>query len=321
MKIKKEYIILGVILIVLIGFLIFQNTTSNTHYKLPKIKKVERADIKKVILTKPDGTITLERENEKWYILPEKYPADQEKVDKILDVITDFAITDLVSESKNYVLYELDDEKKINVKALSSDGKVLLDFDMGKHANTYNHTFVKLKDNPDVYHAKGNFGYDINKKVDDLRDKQVLKFDKNEIFSITLNNNKEELILEKEVEKVDVNADSEEPAEDKSGTPPEETWRSNLGRIIKKDEITNMLNTLADLKCDNYIEGKTKSDFKDPMYTLVIKGTKDYTISIYEKDDSKYSVISSENEYPFMLSSWKTEKFMKNYDDLYEEEK
>ncbi|MBN2533094.1 MAG: DUF4340 domain-containing protein [Spirochaetales bacterium] len=310
MKIKKEYIILGVIVIILIGFLIFQNTSNKTHYKLPKINKVEKDDIKKIILTKPDETITLKKENENWRILPGQFPADPAKIDRIVNVVTGFTITDLVSESKNYGLYELDDENKINLKAFSADDRILLEFDIGKKANTYRHTFVKLKDNPNVYHAKEIFQYDVPKTVDEFRDKQVMKFDRSEIYSITLNNNKEELIVNKEMENVDVTDE----------TRPSEIWKSGPGRKVRENEITTMLDTLAGLRCENYIEGKNKADFKNPIYSLIIKGTKDYTISIYKKEDTKYPAISSENDDPFMLSAWKTEKFMKEYEDLFEDE-
>lgn len=319
MKIKKEFIILGVILIILIGYLVFQNLVKKTHFKLPDIEKIEEADLKKIILEKPDETMTFEKENEKWYITPQKYPVDKTRIDDIVTIITEFTITDLVSESRNYVLYELDDDQKINIQAYSTDGEILLNVDVGKSADTYNHTFVKLHDNPNVYYAKENFKHDVNKKLDELRDKAVMSFEKDKIYSITLNNTKEELILNKEMENAGVNIQDGNAAENPDAAP-KEIWKSHLGQKIKEDEINTILDTLKELKCDYYIEGKKKTDFETPIFTLLAKGTKDYMISIFEKEDNKYPAFTSENDYPFLLPGWKTERFMKEYSDLFDDE-
>jgi len=66
---------------------------------------------------------------------------------------------------------------------------------------------------------------------------------------------------------------------------------------------------------------------------LKLKGSKDYMIKIFpkleKKEDEKeegsgaekYPAISSENSYPFLLTSWKAEQVMKKPEDLIEEEK
>ena len=57
-------------------------------------------------------------------------------------------------------------------------------FDMGKTAPTYQHTFIKLPDNPNVYHARGNFRNSFDLTIDDMRDKTALSFDPSIIWKI-----------------------------------------------------------------------------------------------------------------------------------------
>ncbi len=316
-KIKREYIILGVILILLVGYLIFKNS-NKTNYKLPSINKIKKDDVIKVALLKSNKTVVIQKENDKWYIIPEKYPVNGTKIDDMLKILTDLTITDLVSESKNYALYELDDEKKVNVKAYSKDDKIIREFEIGKTASTYNHTFIKLVDNPNVYYAKEDFKSKFDVKADDLRDKTVMKFDLKQITSMTMNNTKEKFAINKTSNNTDIKIDSKNSSSSSSSksseTPSKDVWKTDAGIEVNDDEVSDILETLSNLNCENYINNKTKKDYNFPIYSLTLKGTKEYTILIFKKDGESYPAISSENDFPFLLTSWKAEKMMKKYD-------
>jgi hypothetical protein len=62
---------------------------------------------------------------------------------EMLDTLGGLTLTALVSESKNYALYELDDAQKANVKAWQGD-QLKRDVDVGKAAPSFRHTFVRL---------------------------------------------------------------------------------------------------------------------------------------------------------------------------------
>jgi hypothetical protein len=58
---------------------------------------------------------------------------------------------------------------------------------------------------------------------------------------------------------------------------------------------------------EQYIEDKKKEDLKNPVYVYKMTGKKEYTLSIFakENEDSKqYPSISSENDYPFILHEY-----------------
>ena len=106
-------------------------------------------------------------------------------MDKILKVVTSMTLTDLRSTEKNDSLFGLGKKDGITVKAYK-DKQILREFVVGKTADTYRHTFVKLAGDKNIYAARTSFKSDFDTKVDNLRDKQVMKFDKNEISEITI---------------------------------------------------------------------------------------------------------------------------------------
>ena len=338
-SIKKEFIVLGAIIVVLLGYLLFQSR-DKVHYKVPVLDTVKKENIDKVEIKKSDQTITLVKKETQWLIHPQGYPTDADKVDSIMKTITQLTLTDLAAKSKSYIRFDLTKEKAIHVKAFNKDEE-LRDFEIGKVASTYGHTFVKIKDNPNVYYARESFRSHFDTKVSDLRDKVVMKLDSNEISEVQIEKEGQSYVFAKNVKTVDppeIKLDKPEdnkkeekkegedkPAEVEPPKPEEQiTWLMPDGKKGKKSQLDSLINQLTDLSCQEYIEDKTKEDFKPeaPIYTLKLKGSKDYIITFFPKSETKegeetpqggekYPVISSENAYPFLLSSWKAEQIMK----------
>ena len=79
MKLKKEYIIIAVIIIGLSIYLIGRKT-DRTLYQLPDIPAVAQKDISKIEITKNKESIVLSKKDEKWYIDPQGYAADPHRL-------------------------------------------------------------------------------------------------------------------------------------------------------------------------------------------------------------------------------------------------
>ena len=166
MKIKKEYLILGAAIVVLSAYLIFRSQ-NRSFYDLPKIPAIAGEDIAKIDIEKKGRIVTLKKINSDWKIMPEEYLADKAKVNNMLDSIEKLSLTALVSKSKNYDIYDLSSDKKITVKAWASDGSLLREFDIGKTAESYRHTHVKLPEDFRVYHANTNIRPTFDQKMED----------------------------------------------------------------------------------------------------------------------------------------------------------
>ncbi len=321
MKSKTEYIILGIIIAALAAYLTFQKT-DRTHYELPVIAQLQDADITSIKITKGLEIVELKLKDDMWLIYPEKYPADNAKINPMVDVIKNLTVTAMVSEAESYPRYELDPENKINIQA-EADGNIVRTFDIGKSAPSNRHTFIKLPKDKRVYHARDNFRSKFDQTKDNLRDKTVLRVEKSEIQQVEIKDKEGNLVLSMQQKPVEVaikaETDSESKPADGKKTPtenitPELVWQDADGNPVKESDINNLFNNVSDLKCESFITDKTKADFTDPVYTLTLTGTKTVTLSIFEKinkDDDAYPAVSSENEYPFMFPAYKMDNMVK----------
>ena len=315
MKVKKEYIILAVLILALSLYL-FLRKTDRVRYELPKLPGVAKADISKIEIAKKGAAIVLNRRNGNWNIGPQGYPADTAKVTNMLGIIETLSLTAMVSESKDYTRYQLDDEHKITVRAYIGE-RLTREFDVGKAAPSYRHTFVRLKGNELVYHARENFRNAFDLGVDDLRDKQVLAFDKSEIQEIGITKNNQSMVCTRTAPPVDAGQE----ASVKNSPPREEMiWQSAKGERCDEKTLNRLLAVLSNLRCERYIENKEKEDLVDPLYRIELKGAQDYHLSIFAKrDDEKgYPATTSENNYPFLLPEGRAKSIMKDPVELLE---
>jgi hypothetical protein len=310
MRIKKEYIILALIIIALSVYLIVQKK-DKTHYTLPETENIEKNDISKMVINRKESDLTLSRENNRWYILPHHYPADSGMVESMLDSISTLSLTALASESRNYTSYELDEKNKIEVTAFKEETP-LRTISIGKAASSFRHTFVKLAGDHRVFHAAGNLRNFFDKTVSGLRDKEILKID-DEITELKLRKGADEITIVRTSSPVTSDPDKKKQ-EDQS--PPAQKWETAEGKPAVDSEVDDLVNTLSILSCDEYIEDKAKEDFSSPIYSVSLKGLKEYTISFFDKTDNTYPAVSSQNQYPFFMSSWKAERIMEDLESL-----
>jgi len=318
MKIKKEFVILAALIVLLSLYLVFYNS-DRTKYQLPAVPDIVKKDISKIELTAPKASIALAREDDAWTIGPQKYLADDKKMTRILDVIDTFTLTDLVSESENYIRYELDEENKIRVTAYE-DGEPAIAFDIGKTAPSFRHTFTRLGEDPRVFYADGNFRSSFEQTVDTLRDKNVLSFDKNDIQSLSIVKGETALTFSK----VQVPVEKPEKEGEKTDAPPEtepETelvWQNDKGEKIKQSKIDRLLNALSKLACYSYPDVVKREDLTEAIYTVTLKGTADHSLSLFsklEKDASEYPGVSSQSKYVFAMSASQSDNFMSIFDE------
>ena len=317
MKIKKEYIILVLVIVVLSVYL-YKRSADRTLYELPQIPQVNDKELTKLEITRGETVIVLNKKDDQWYIAPAGYSTDAGKIKDMLDAIKGFSVTALVSESKNYNLYELDEEQKINVKASQGDN-LKLDIDVGKTASSFRHTFVRPSGEDRVFHAQGNLKNAFDVTVDSLRDKTVLSLKTTEIQQLNINKDQQSLAFTRtqvpvEVTSPDANKNTEAAAP--APTPaPKQVWQAASGQPVNESAIIQLLNALAGLRCEKFIDDRKKEDFQSPLFTIALKGAQDYHLSIFPKaaeNDSNYPAVSSGSDYPFELATSQAERIMKD---------
>ncbi|MBN2032039.1 MAG: DUF4340 domain-containing protein [Deltaproteobacteria bacterium] len=300
MKVKKEYFILAVLILALSVYLYFRRQ-DRAQYELPVLEEVPVSEIMKIEISKPQGpVIALERKDEGWVLLPEKYPADKGKITAMLESLRNLTLSALISESKSYERYGLGKEDKIAVKAWTEKG-LKRDFEIGKEAPSFQHTFVKIGGDARVFHARQNLKIRFGQSVEDLRDKTVLVVNLSELEAIELHDGKTSVRL---IRKEGSGGEAADQA----------SWESPEGSV-DDTTLSELLSTLSNLKCSAFIYDKTKDDLKDPIYTITLKGLENHSLTLFAKDEKNRNdnpAISSQKDSPFLLSGHQADRIMLN---------
>ncbi len=156
----------------------------------------------------------------------------------------------------------------------------------------------------------------FNKSAADLRDKAVMAVN-DDISALILKRKTGELLIEKAAAPVSVDV-TEGGDEAAASEEPGPKWTTPDGRKVKENEVDTIVRTLSNFRCDEFIEDRTKDEFKSPIFTVSLKGIKTYTISIFGKQGDQFIAVSSESSYPFLISEWKAKSIMKDSGSLIE---
>jgi hypothetical protein len=312
MKMKKEYLILAVVIAALAVYL-YQRSSDRTHYTLPKLPALAAGDVTRVQMTRGAETVTLARTDGRWVIEPQGWPVDPKTAQEILEAITALNLTTLVSESKSYALYELDDEHKVNVKAWQGD-QLRREFDVGKAATSFRHTFVRPAGDDRVFHAQDNISFRFRMAVDDLRDKAVLTFKPEEIEEIRITQAGATTILTRQP--------AEAPAAGQAAPPA--AWTGADGRTADPGTVQSLLAVLSNLSCEKFINDRDKASFEKPEATIELKGAGERTLKIFaplSAEERSRPAVSSGSDSPFTLAEHQLQQVMKPGEAYFEAEK
>ena len=306
MTVKKEYVILSVVIIALGLYLFFRNT-DRTTYTLPELPTVDAQTLTKIETKRGDQTVVLTRQDEDWFVSPGNYPADIGLVKRMLDVLGQLRVTALVSETQNYSRYELDKGQQIRATAYQDD-KALLTFNIGKAAATMRHTHITLADDPNVYHAQGNFRHDFDQSVESLRDKSILAFNSDDITEFSIESGEQKVALTK------ITPPAAPEDDDKATAPatdpekaPEVKWVTEEGQDVADSDTQRLLSALSRLKCQAYLTDQAKSDLANPAYRIRLNGAEESTLEIFDPADdtaTEFPARSSLRNDPFTLSDF-----------------
>ena len=320
MKIKKEYFILAIVMVSLILYLMLRES-DRTHYRLPAVPGIDGKRITKIEIFTPDESIALSKKDDKWFIAPKAYLADSSKVQSMLNVIESLTVTAMVSSSKNYDRYDLSDDRKISIKAWGGNS-IDREFDIGKSASTFQHTHVRLPEDPNVYHAKGNFRFTFDNKSENLRDLTVLSFDTEDIREIHIGLDNKTIQVSRTEVPVEIEKPQTTQTKDTDTTHPHETksvWQTAEGKNVDDSKVKQVVAYLSELDCERYVEGKTKEAFQDPIYSITMQGAEEYTLLIFtptEGEEKSHPAASSQNDYPFILSDFKVNNIKKKIEEM-----
>ena len=287
---KKEYLILILIIVILAGYLVLKKEDGR-HYTLPVPPPVDTETIDRLTVAQTDQTLDFIRTESGWGVTEHAYPADDEAVDKMLDVLFGLTLSALVSEKQDLVRYELDPSRVLTVTAFQGDTQIM-SFNIGKTAPTFNHTYVMLENDPHIYQANDNFRSHFNKSVDEFRDRQVLAFQEKDIEKITLQTPEKQVVLTARKPAEDETRDSTSVFYYPDGTSPD------------PKTVSNLLSSVSALACDRFVTDLDKADLEasSPRLAVILGNGTSRMLKLFEPDgDESVPATSSMNEYVFFL--------------------
>ena len=301
---KKETIVLIILIVCLSGYLFFK-TDNRDNYTLPEIAEITPKNISSILIEQQQDTVLLKQNDSSWTVSEKEYPADISMVEVLLETVKNLKLSALVSQSQDFRRYKLDKDNRIRVTVFEA-GKETLKFNIGKEAPTGNHTFTMVGDDTAVYHADGNFRLDFDQTADAFRDKMILKVNKPAVKGFTVTQKEKTLTVR---------------AEKPSGSEDDQTvWTSADGSQQDSAAISNFLSSISFLRCDGYRDDKSKQDAegKKAVFTIDIDADQKISLKLFKFYDSeKIFGISSLNDYVFRISEFDYKEILKNIDQLF----
>lgn len=147
-----------------------------------------KENIDEVLIERPEGDLHLVKQGDDWFIGDKKYVGNYNACESFADKFAEVKLLGKVTKSENEAVlakYDLNDEKVYKV-TLSSEGKKLRTFRVGKTTSTNSQVYMMVGDSNDIYMAAGTLQNDCAKSVNEFRSKSVIQIDKDLIQSITV---------------------------------------------------------------------------------------------------------------------------------------
>ncbi|MBI9102212.1 MAG: DUF4340 domain-containing protein [Spirochaetales bacterium] len=287
MKKYLEYIILGVTALACLLYIGFRDT-SEINYTLPSFRMISRDDFTKMEITGGQSSLlSIEKSDAGWMIAEGSYPADSGKVNKLLDAVEDVVPVDLVSQAGSHGRYDLDDEKKIILKAWNGD-RLVREIHFGKLSSSGNYNYVLFPGDKNVYTLRGNLRGTLDASSEEYRDKTVMQLNRNDIIKITHT----ESGLTRFVSKGAGDA-----------------WTYGSGEEVSSEAVNALLGNLSNLKASKFLDSKPAG----AAMTFTITTSTENTLTLYPKTDEGYPAESSYHNHPFMITSYTGDKLIEAF--------
>ncbi|WP_289023724.1 DUF4340 domain-containing protein [Desulfobacter postgatei] len=318
---KKEYIILIILIIGLIAYLGLKKD-NQVHYELPTIPQVDTTRIDRVEISKSGRLVVLNKGENGWTVTDKKFSANPEDIEQMIGTLKAIKLSALVSEAKDLARYELDDTHAVKVKALAGK-EAVRSFVIGKTAPSYNHTFIYLDDKDrTVYQANGNFKSQFDKEIADFRDKKVLEFDATRVNKLTLEKQGQIVTLIKSQTPETTDQEKEEIKKnliEKKPVPEESIWKKEDGSVTDQKTISDLLSSLSKLECQAFLDEDKAARLKQiqPSCKILLENDKTFILNLFNKNENQDVEGScSYTPYAFTLTSYKAEDIVSYADKL-----
>lgn len=289
LKVRK--IVLLALIPVLLCIYILQVVTQNRN-TVKYLTLSEEADT--VLITKGDGTeIKVFKEGDAWFVSDKKYPVDESTATSLITDISSLKILETVSSSaSDRERYGLDESAAVTA-SLYKDGKLLRTVEVGKASPTAQQTYITVDGSKDILLSSGAITSSFAQGINDIRSKKVYSVDVTKVTA----------------------AEASTPADGSVSlfrNAEDNTW---LGGDSSK--VSSWVSNISTLSVQSWADDNAVLPQTEAGSVKLTADGKTIEVHVYETDDeSKYICTSSETPYPFYLSSYAAERYVKSAADF-----
>jgi hypothetical protein len=284
---KRFFALVFVFILALGVYILIQKAPGLFKKEERVLKTLNKESVDKVIISDDKDKIIAEKKNKQWLI--NNFPADQERIEKIIDTLVNLKKEKKVSTNKNkYADFGVDGKRKIDLdKQVVYIGKIY----------SYGKSYFRIDDDPNVYLADEDLSDLLSPQ--DFRDLQVyFVLDENKTNELTLEWDNQRTVVKRE----------------------KEGWKASSGKIIKKEKIDFLLNDIKTLKGDDVFDRK-KIDLSNYLVdlTIFIKENEKEKIGVfYKENEEKYYFYQEGANYIYQIPAAYVASLKKKEEDLVE---
>ncbi len=281
MKFKTTIILFAVFLVLLAFVLFFEYKGQGEKDEGEKLLALSSDDVQMITFKKEDETISFQKDEEgEWLITePLEAKADKYEVDRLADDFSNLRIERVVEEEPEELEKYGIPQKEISLwfKDKNKPIKILIGME-----NTLGNTFfAKREDETRIVLIPSSFKSLMEKSLFDFREKNIFKFEADDVKNVKLRAKKTLWVASKKAE--------------------EWFFRNPVNALAKTSKIDDILSYLSGLKAKEFVsEEKKKDDMKKygldrPEYEITLGmpiENQEVTFSLHKEEDKLYATTS-----------------------------
>ncbi len=252
---KKPTILAALVLVVLVGAFVALQASSDKPqqaqtYRIEPMKGLDKIEIKH-----PDKTITLAYKDKAWRLSdPIDYPITMSVSKNLERVLRGGLKMDLTVAKPELEKYQLGPEAPVvTLFAGDQSQSFRLGKDITVSGTKAKRSFVQPMTGEPVYRAQAGLSGLLGRSVEEWREKQILRFDKDEVLKVDMNYGGKTVTLSKEADK----------------------WVSTEGFSVDEGALASFLESLGRLTVSSFVSEKDAASlgFAAPVltHTLTLK--------------------------------------------------
>ncbi|MCE5251867.1 DUF4340 domain-containing protein [bacterium] len=306
MKNKTTLMLGGAFLVLVLIFLITSYNPPEETKGATALFPSEKPLIDKFEIKRANGeSIVLEKKNSLWYITsPFEYKASDVAIEQTITGLLNIQIDGVVSNRKEaQEKFGVSDSTGISLKAYSN-GKSVLDVIAGKNTVDLTHTYVRMANSSDISLWRGLFARQIDKEIDDWRDKTIYSFNPGDILTVSI---KQGSIIREAVLQ-------------------DTTWvykENGKEKPVDQAKIKQSVNFIATMNCDTFAEGpdipRAAEKAADTQVTFTVRNGDKHTYDVWtpgENDNGRYLVRKENGDILFRFYRFRGSRIILNYEDI-----